>query len=276
MVRATHLWFRSGFVPSRIDLGVDDRMAIVAVHRRVSGWLAVECGVAVAALLAFLALLGPALGRRRLDVRRAGLGAVALLLGLAFTAVVIFLRAGPRGLDYGLSSNSYYAYLFNLPVLIFLSSLVDFRTAPPEEDRFGRGPRVALGCALATLALVSAAEQIRRLREADLGDDFTFCVALDHPGEKELSYVGRSAVDGHVITIGEVISPRHYSRANPKYVLEKRHRGFDVVTCNGRVLGIPRKRWPSDLAHLSPEDEARCVSGATPGEVEQFIDRLRD
>jgi hypothetical protein len=294
MASAVRLWSLAGFLPSKIDLGVDSRMSIVAIHHTFSGSLALQAGVALLALVAFLVLLGMTL-RHGLPSQRVLLGLLALLFGLVFTAVIVFLRAGPRGLHPALGGNSYYAYLFNLPILIFLASLVDLGEWPSGSSN---GPKrlghVVLGTALAALALTSAwrvhaqgraeaawarptlvlVEQIRRLQKAQ-DDDFTFCVAPDHPGERELPYVGNDPSDGHPLTVAQVLFPYAYTRTNPKFVLWKRYHGFDVVTCNGRVFGIPPNAWPADLPHISPEEEARCIIGATPQEVEQGIDQLR-
>ncbi len=285
MFTAARLWFLSGFLPSHIDLGADSRMIITAVHPAFAPDLALQTGLALAVLLAFLALLATTL-RRGAPGRRLGLAGVALLFGLAYTAILVFLRAGPRVLAPSLVSNTYYAYIFNLVALVFLSALVDFRSA--------RFFRVVLGGALAVLAGISACrvhaqgwaeaawskptlvmmEQIRRLHRADGGTaDFTFCVAPDHPGETVVPYVG-TAPDGHIITAAEVFFPRHYRRAHPKYFLWRRHRGFDIVSFRGRVFGIPNAVWASPRFAL--EDDPRCITGKTPGQVQRAIDRQRN
>jgi hypothetical protein len=199
-------------------------------------------------------------------------------------------------LHMGLGGNSYYAYLFNLPILIFLGSLVDLgaiRSGPWKWTQ--RIPHFVLGSALAALALTSAwrvhaqgraeaawcrptlvlVEQIRRLQKAQGDDSFTFCVAPDHPGERKVPFVGNATPDGRPLTVSQVLFPHSYVRANPMFFLWKRYRGFDVVTFNGRVFGIPPTAWPPDLDNLSPAEEAGCFIGGTPLEVELGIDLLR-
>jgi hypothetical protein len=291
MARAAGLWLQGGFIPSKIDLTADSRMQIGAVHATLSRPLALQCGLVLAGGAAFVLLFARGL-RQGLAPRRVLVGVVALLFGLCYTAVLVFLRAGPRGLQDALFNNSYYPYIFNLSVLIFLSSLVDFRALPASWS--GRLPRVVLGGALACLAIISGrrvheqdraeaqwgeptrvlVQQVRRLRRAHHNDgDFTFTVAPGHPGELELSYVG-SDPDGHTVTVSQALFPRQYTRDNPRYLLWGRYRGFDVVTINGVVVGIPCDTAPLDFAALSPLEDSRCVTGATLGEVEKGIDRL--
>jgi hypothetical protein len=288
MGSAAWLWFSSAFLPLHIDLGVDSRMGIVAVHPAFERAI-VFPWVALAALVAFLFLLGTSL-RRGLESRRLQVAGGAFLFGLAYTAILVFLRAGPRGITEGLARNSYYAYIFNLAALICMGALVDFRLLPAGWT--GRLPRVVLGLALVMITATSAyrvhtqgkaevqwgkpalvlQEQIRKLHEADGStDDFTFRVAADHPGEQSLPYVGKSRIDGRPITFSQVLFPRYYSRRSPRYVLWRRFRGFDVVGFDGRVLGIPRNGWPVDLHHLSAKEEARFIIGRTPAEVERRI-----
>jgi hypothetical protein len=296
MAWASRLWFETGLLPSKIDLGVDSRMSIVTIRDALTPALALQLSIALTALGAFLVVLGGAL-RRKPDVRRMLLGAAALLFALSYCAVLVFLRAGPRGLYGALQSNSYYAYIFNLSTLVFLSSLVDLRVPALAMRKWsGRLPRVVLGIALAATAVLSGwrvyaqgraeaqwckptlmlVEQIRRLQKANGDNDFTFCVAPDDPGERELPYVGQSkSGGGRALTASEILFPGSYTHVNPKYYLWGRYHGFDLVTFNGRVVGIPVHAWPANLARFSPREGARCLTGATAQEVEQGIDRLR-
>jgi hypothetical protein len=293
--------------------------------------------------LAFLVLLVKSF-RTGFDRNRFCLGVLALFFGVSFAAVIVFLRAGPRGLYPGLLSNSYYAYIFNLSVILFIGSLANLgpgcleygggtplwmrvrllgkamsahRTPkklqvlaalagkltaiqsggqPPYPTPLFFGTSLArTALALALVGLVGAnfcrvwaqgqaeaqwsrpalilAEQIRKIEKAQGSErNFGIFVARDHPGERELPYVGRAGSDGHILTVAEVLFPDLYTRVNPRYVLWKRHRGFDILSCPGQVLGIPNGAWPKNLANLTPQEKARCHCGGTPEEVEQSID----
>ncbi|HJT76522.1 MAG TPA: hypothetical protein VJ739_04905, partial [Gemmataceae bacterium] len=275
MVSAAGLWLQAGLLPSKIDLGVGSRMSVVAVHPTFSRALLFQGAVAATAVLAFVAVAA----RSVRQTGRLPVGLVALLFAAAYTAVLVFLRAGPRGLEAGLDGNSYYAYIFNLALLLFLATLLDRGAGAPPA----RLPRAALGLALAVLALVGACRvyaqgkaearwgkptrslvaEIRRLRAAHGGEDgFTFAVAPDHPGEDELPFVGRDS-DGRPLTVAQVLFPRHYSRARPRYLLCKPYRGFELLRYNGWVWGLSLGR------------DRRCLVSKTEAEVEQEIDRCR-
>jgi hypothetical protein len=295
MVSAGGLWLLGGFLPDKVDLGVGSRMGIVAIHPSFSRELFLQGAAAAAALLAFLVLAVQAvrLGGR---LGRLPVGLVALLFALAYAALLVFLRAGPRGLTSALAENSYYAYIFNLALLIFLPTLAGVGAGPVGAWAGpGRLPRAVLGAALAVLALAGAgriytqgkaqahwgrgvtllAEQVRRLRAAHGGDDFTFCVAPDHPGEEELPYVGRDGADGHPLTVSHVLFPRYYSGSRPRYVVCKPYRGFDVLQFDGAVWAFPPKHWPDSLSQLHPRRDPRWITAETEAEVEQAIDRRR-
>lgn len=292
MMSATGLWLQAGLLPAKVDLGVDSRMSFVAIRPTLSLELAWQGAVALAALIAFLVLLATTWRRRSLG-KGTPLGVFALAFGLGFTAIIVFLRAGPRGLMNGLLSNSYYAYLFNLSAVIFLAGQINLR------ERLSRAhtlAKVGLGSALLMIAVNSGwrvfqqgqaqaewskdmlilAQQLKQLHRAAGGDNgFNYCVAPDHPGERVLPYVTRSPLDGHEVSFAEALFPHHYSRVNPRYVLLKRHLGFDLLKIDGQVIGIPRKGWPADLGHFDPSNDARCIIGASAQEVEMAIETQR-
>ncbi len=297
MASAGSLWLQGGLLPDKIDLGVGSRMGIVAVHPTFSRELLFQAAVAAAGLLAFLALTVQAF-RRGIGFYRLSAGVVALLFALAYAAVLVFLRAGPRGLSPALAGNSYYAYIFNLALLLFLPTLTGLGAwVPGAWAGPGRLPQAILAAALAVLALAGAGrirtqgmaearwgrgvtllvKQVRRLRAAHGGGEgFTFCVAPDHPGETELPYLGRKGADGRPLTVAQVLYPQFYTRCRPRYVLCKPHRRIDVIQFRGMVWGFPREQWPPDLAHLCPGRDPRWVTGETEAQVEQAIERLKD
>lgn len=293
---AASLWLKSGFLPSKIDLGTGARMVIVAIHPTLSAELAFQLGLAMIALAAFVLLCTRAI-RENFHLHRTLLGVLALTFGVGYAAVLVFLRAGPRGLESALRGSSYYAYIFNLAALVFLASLVDLRNLALAQSRWFRyAPDLCLAGTLAVIASISACrlylqgeaaalrakptrimvEQILRLQRAS-GDpkNFTFGVAFDHPGEMFLPNVREGGDRLQPLTASQVFFPHHYSRVHPRFFLWRRCPGFDVVTFGGRVLGIPDRAWPLDFEHFSVQDERRCLVGATLAEVEDLIARQR-
>jgi hypothetical protein len=279
--RAAGLWVQSGLIPSLIDLGADSRMSIVRV--RPAAAVPVQAGLAALAGLAFLTLAARSL--RRGGFRPPGLACAAGLFAACYAGVLVFLRAGPRGLEAALASNSYYAYIFNLAVVLFLFPLI--RLSPRgAADRLAR---VVLGGALATIGMVSAGrvheqgraearwgrpvvvlvEQVRQLRAAAGGEGFTFGVGADHPGEWELPFVGRGP-DGRAPTVAAVLFPREYTRRGPRWVLWRRYHGFDIVSSGGRFFAFPSRSWPRDLPPLSG-----AITGTSAAGVMRAIDGRR-
>lgn len=151
MLAAGALWSVFGFVPSLIGLLIGDRLEFRGIRPLDSPDLVIGLALLGVFLLAAGRVLYPRLDRARLQTCAPALLFLLLTMG-GYCAMIVFGRVNERGFDFALGNASYYAYPFNL-LLVMAAGVVAGRASTEDAAAVSRWARVAVAVVLISIAM---------------------------------------------------------------------------------------------------------------------------